>query len=71
MKTSSSSNSKLIGISIFILIAIYSCAPKNTAISPPVAEKIAKELSIHGDTRIDSYYWMRLSDEQKNAENPD
>ena len=27
-------------------------------ISPPVAKKVAKELSIHDDTRIDNYYWM-------------
>jgi oligopeptidase B len=38
---------------------------------PPVAEKINKELTIHNDTRIDPYFWMRLSDEQKNAESPD
>ncbi len=37
----------------------------------PKAKKKAKELSIHGDTRIDNYYWMKLSDEQKNAETPD
>ena len=37
----------------------------------PVAEKIKKELSIHGETRIDDYYWMRLSDEQKNAAEKD
>lgn len=37
----------------------------------PIARKEAKELNSHGDTRIDNYYWMRLSDEQKNAENPD
>ncbi len=24
----------------------------------PIAKKIPKELSIHGDTRIDNYYWM-------------
>ena len=35
---------------------------------PPVAQKIPHEISTHGDTRIDNYYWMRLSDEQKNAE---
>jgi len=34
----------------------------------PVAEKIAKEMTIHGDTRVDDYFWMRLSDEQKNAD---
>jgi len=28
-------------------------------IMPPVAEKIAKELTIHGDTRIDNYFWLR------------
>lgn len=37
----------------------------------PVAKKIAKELTIHNDTRNDDYFWMRLSDEQKNAESPD
>ncbi len=43
----------------------------NTAIEAPVAKKIAKELVAHGDTRLDNYFWMRLSDEQKNAETPD
>ncbi len=38
---------------------------------PPVAEKIPRKLVEHGDTRIDNYYWMRLSDAQKNAETPD
>ncbi|MEZ4796697.1 MAG: S9 family peptidase [Flavobacteriaceae bacterium] len=37
----------------------------------PVAKKEPKELTLHDDTRIDNYFWMRLSDEQKNAENPD
>ena len=37
----------------------------------PVAKKVAEEMTIHGDTRIDNYNWMRLSDEQKSAENPD
>ncbi|MCP3932223.1 MAG: S9 family peptidase [Bacteroidetes bacterium] len=40
-------------------------------IKAPAAEKTPKELIAHGDTRIDDYYWMRLSDEQKKAENPD
>ncbi len=31
---------------------------------PPVAEKIKKELTIHGDTRIDNYFWL------KERENP-
>ena len=37
----------------------------------PVAEKVAEELVAHGDTRIDNYFWMRLTDEQKNAKQPD
>jgi len=39
--------------------------------SAPIAEKKDSVLTIHGDTRVDPYFWMRLSDEQKNAENPD
>ncbi|MEM9053646.1 MAG: oligopeptidase B, partial [Bacteroidota bacterium] len=39
--------------------------------TPPVAKKVAEEFTIHGDTRIDNYFWMRLSDEQKEAETPD
>ncbi len=37
----------------------------------PTAPKVSKKLEIHGDTRIDDYFWMRLSDDQKNAEKPD
>ena len=28
-------------------------------------------MTIHGDTRVDNYYWMRLSDEQKSAKTYD
>lgn len=38
---------------------------------PPIAKKIPLEMNIHNDTRVDDYFWMRLSDEQKNAETPD
>ncbi|MBQ0736154.1 S9 family peptidase [Aquimarina celericrescens] len=41
------------------------------SIEAPIAKKVAKELRAHGDTRIDNYFWMRLSDKQKNAETPD
>jgi len=37
----------------------------------PIAKKNPESLTIHDDTRIDDYFWMRLSDEQKNSENPD
>ena len=43
-------------------------------IMAPVAEKIKKELTIHGHTRIDNYYWLNQRDDKKvlaylNAEN--
>ena len=42
-----------------------------TELKPPKAEKIPHVLSAHGYDRIDNYYWMRLSDEQKLAKKPD
>ena len=40
----------------------------------PIAEKIEKKLSIHGDTRIDEYYWLNQRGDKNvinylNAEN--
>ncbi len=40
---------------------------KSTDAKAPVAEKQPSKLEKHGDVRIDNYFWMRLSDEQKNA----
>lgn len=37
----------------------------------PKAAQQAEKLEIHGDVRTDNYYWMKLSDEQKNAKEPD
>ena len=34
----------------------------------PIANKKPYEMTIHGHTRIDDYYWMRLTDEQKSKE---
>lgn len=33
--------------------------------TPPKAEKIKKELTIHGDTRIDNYYWLNQRENPK------
>ena len=38
--------------------------------TPDVVKK-PYEMTIHGDTRVDNYYWMRLSDEQKSAQTYD
>lgn len=37
----------------------------------PIAEKQDTTLLTHGHERIDPYFWMRLSDDQKEAETPD
>ena len=62
---------------ITLLISlIFACSCKNdspmkTDATPPIAEKQPKELTIHDDTRIDNYFWMRLTDEQKTAKDKD
>jgi oligopeptidase B len=48
-----------------------STLPMENKIEAPVAAKKAKELTLHGDTRVDNYFWMRLSDDQKNADSSD
>lgn len=62
--------------SLFAFLLVFSCQNKEESITkksiePPVAKKEPKELITHSDKRIDNYFWMRLSDEQKNAEVPD
>lgn len=37
----------------------------------PIAKKQDSILDAHGDRRVDPYFWMRLTDEQKVAKNPD
>jgi oligopeptidase B len=51
---------------MFLLAALFVAACTTTEkVKPPVAKKIPKELMIHGDTRIDNYYWMN---ERENPE---
>jgi len=53
----------------FVLLCLsFACAPKKgeeKMIKPPVAEKIAKELTMHGDTRVDNYFWLNQRDNPK------
>ena len=51
------------------LLPLFGCMSKIK--SPPIATIKPHELTMHGDTRIDNYYWMRLTDEQKKAEKYD
>ena len=34
------------------------CSKKSANAEAPVAEKKPHEMTIHGDTRIDNYFWM-------------
>jgi oligopeptidase B len=49
---------------VLTAMTIKSCNTSNP-MEAPVAEKNPKELTIHGDTRIDNYYWLR---ERENPE---
>jgi oligopeptidase B len=57
-----------------IALVIVGCSPsaeKATGPTPPTADKKPHELTANGNTRIDNYYWMKLTDEQKNATQKD
>jgi oligopeptidase B len=58
-----------IALATIIFAAGCNTNPQTTTptATPPMAKKIPFEMTEHGDTRVDNYYWMRLSDEQKNA----
>lgn len=63
---------KKILVSTLVLSLTFAIACKKTTmdykhIQPPTANKNPTELEKHGDLRIDNYFWMRLSDEQKLA----
>lgn len=62
----------LILMGIFILnMNISSAQNQTTSMKQPIAKKKPKKLLKHEDVRIDNYYWMKLSDDQKNEKSPD
>ncbi len=54
-------------VSIVFLIGsgVTGCKMATEMPEPPVAEKIPKELTIHGDIRVDNYYWLNERDNPK------
>ena len=50
----------LTSLVVFIMISCTNDRPE-----PPEAKKVPKEITIHGDRRIDNYYWLR---DRKNPE---
>jgi len=57
----------LLFLTLMGLLFIFGCAKNKTeeSILPPKAEKMPKKLTIHGDTRIDNYYWLNQRDNPK------
>jgi oligopeptidase B len=50
-------------VSVFFLMG--SCSRRQESLEraiPPIAKKIPKELTLHGHTRIDDYYWLKDRD---------
>jgi oligopeptidase B len=54
-------------LSVLLIVLLFSCN-NQSSVKPPVADKIPHELF---DKRNDNYFWMRLSDAQKNASTQD
>lgn len=54
-------------LACFVFTYLQSCNNPTTEsqVKPPEAKKIAKELTIHNDTRIDNYYWLNQRDNQE------
>ena len=62
---------KIYKICIIAAFAACFCSCRSSEQVPPIAKKIPYEFYEFGNTRVDNYFWMRLSDEQKNATTPD
>lgn len=50
---------------VIVLLFTSSNNGQNKNMQPPTAEKIKKELTIHGHTRIDNYYWLNQRENPK------
>ena len=58
----------LLILALVVLILWPACTPEKEAgdqTQPPSAEKISKELTIHGDSRVDDYYWLNERENPK------
>jgi oligopeptidase B len=53
--------SRFLAAFFFASIFVFSACTKKGA-EPPTAEKKPKELAVHGDVRVDNYYWLRQRD---------
>ena len=56
-----------------IILMVFSNCQSNykKMMNEPLAKKIPTKLNYHSDSLTDDYFWMRLSDDQKESSNPD
>src|SRR5262249_10799715 len=54
----------LLSFGPFVLMACSSQADSSAG-SPPVAEKRPKTITVHGDSRVDDYFWLRDKSDPK------
>ena len=64
------------GLALISLSSLLGCqsgadTAESTTSQPPMAIQQDSTLTIHGDRRVDPYFWMRLTDAQKRATRPD
>ena len=60
-----------------VALVLFSCKQEekmSEKVTPPVAKKVSKSLTMHGDERVDNYFWLNQREDQKvldylNAEN--
>ena len=55
----------------YLLLVVFFMSSCNKIIVPPDAGRTPREMKMHGHSRVDNYYWMRLTDEQKSAKKYD
>ena len=58
-------------LGIAVTMMVINRLKEEIAMTTPVAEKIPHKTTIHGYDRVDNYHWMRLTDKQKLAKDPD
>lgn len=55
----------IITFSILLSLILLNCGTTTMKkIHPPIAKKIAKSDTLHGDVRIDNYFWLRHRDDE-------
>jgi oligopeptidase B len=58
-------NLRLICFLPSICIALAGCGSHQNEPLPPVADKVPKAITVHGDTRVDNYFWLRDKENPK------